>query len=186
MILVMCVTGVLLTFERQMLDWADRGNARVLPPSGRGRLPLTDLIAKSGGTPAAIVVRSDPAEPVEFTMGRDRTIYVDPYTGAVTGQPSKAAHAVFLSVRNWHRWVAMNDATRKATTPLYAAANPIFLFLVISGPFLWWPKKLTRKHLRPIVWFRGGLSGKARDFNWHNNIGLWSRVPMAIIGAGGA
>src|ERR1051326_3273461 len=94
MILVMCVTGVLLTFERQMLDWADRGNARVLPPSGRGRLPLTDLIAKSGGTPAAIVVRSDPAEPVEFTMGRDRTIYVDPYTGAVTGQPSKAAHEI--------------------------------------------------------------------------------------------
>ena len=184
-ILVMCVTGVLLTFERQMLDWADRGNARVLPPPGAGRLPLADLIARSGGTPAMMVLRSDPAEPVEITMSRDRTIYLNPYTGEASGQPSKRAHEFVLSVRNWHRWVAMSDVARKETEPVYSAANVIFLFIVMSGPFLWWPKKFNRQCLRPIVWFRGGLSGKARDFNWHNAIGLWSSIPLAIIVAGG-
>ena len=39
--------------------------------------------------------------------------------------------------------------------------------------------------MRPIMWFRGGLAGKARDFNWHNAIGLWSSIPLAIIVAGG-
>jgi uncharacterized iron-regulated membrane protein len=184
-ILIMCVTGVLLTFERQTLDWADRKNARVVPSPGAGRLSMADLIAKSGGTPAGVVVRSDPAEPVELVMGRDRTIYLNPYTGAVSGQPSKRAHAVFEGIRGWHRWIAMSDATRKETAPVYSAANVIFLFIVISGPFLWWPKKLTWQHLRPIVWFRGGLPGKARDFNWHSVIGLWTSIPLLLIVASG-
>ena len=38
--------------------------------------------------------------------------------------------------------------------------------------------------MRPITWFRGGLSGKARDFNWHNVIGIWSAIPLAIVVAG--
>jgi len=41
-----------------------------------------------------------------------------------------------------------------------------------------------RRHwtsLRNIVWFRGHLTAKARDFNWHNTIGFWSAVPLAII-----
>jgi uncharacterized iron-regulated membrane protein len=180
-IFVMCVTGALLTFERQMLDWIDRHDARVIPSAGAGRLPLSDLVAKSGGTPAGIIVRSDPAEPVELVMGRDRTVYLNPYTGAVTGQPSKSAHAFFQGVRAWHRWVAMSDSTRKKTQPIYDAANVLLFLIVLSGPFLWWPKNFTWRHLRPIVWFRGRLSGKARDFNWHNTIGLWMSVPLVII-----
>ncbi len=180
-ILVMCLTGVMLTFERQVVDWADRGDARVTPPPGAIRLSLSELIARSGGMPAGIIVHSDPREPVEVAMGRDRLNYVNPYTGAVTGQPSKHVHQFFENVRAWHRWVALGEPARKTTEPIYDAANVIFLFIVISGPFLWWPKKLTWKHFRPIVWFRGGLSGKARDFNWHNAIGLWTSLPLLII-----
>ena len=35
-----------------------------------------------------------------------------------------------------------------------------------------------------VLWFRGGLPGKARDFNWHNVIGFWSAVPLAMVVAG--
>src|SRR5262249_2075168 len=125
-ILVMSVTGVLLTFERQTLDWADRHNAQVIPPPGATRLPLAGLIAQSGGTPAAVIVRSNPSEPVELVMSRDRTIYLNPYTGVVAGQPSKRAHAFLLAVRDWHRWFAMSDATHKSTQPIYDAANVLF------------------------------------------------------------
>ena len=118
LIFVMCVTGVLLTFERQMVDWADRRNARVVPPSGAARIPLSELVAKSGGTPAGVIVRSDPAEPVELVMGRDGTVYVNPYTGAATGQPSKSVHAFFTSTRAWHRWFATSDIAQKRTEPI--------------------------------------------------------------------
>jgi uncharacterized iron-regulated membrane protein len=32
-----------------------------------------------------------------------------------------------------------------------------------------------------VLWFRGGLAPKARDFNWHNVIGIWSAIPLAIV-----
>jgi uncharacterized iron-regulated membrane protein len=35
-----------------------------------------------------------------------------------------------------------------------------------------------------VLWFRRGLQGKARDFSWHNVIGIWSAVPLAIVVAG--
>ena len=40
--------------------------------------------------------------------------------------------------------------------------------------------------MRSALWFRGGLPGKARDFNWHNVLGFWSAIPLAIVVASGA
>jgi uncharacterized iron-regulated membrane protein len=31
------------------------------------------------------------------------------------------------------------------------------------------------------VWFRGELKGKARDWNWHNTIGIWCAAPLLVI-----
>ena len=185
LIFMMCVTGVLLTFERQMTDWFDRRDARAAAQTGASRLSLSVLIAKSGEKPAGVVVRSNPAEPVQLILNQNRSVYLNPYTGAPTGQPSGRAHKFFEETRAWHRWIALGDAAKKKTEPLYDAANVLCLALVLSGPFLWWPKKWTQRHLRPITWFRGGLSAKARDFNWHNTIGLWTSIPLAIIVATG-
>jgi len=38
--------------------------------------------------------------------------------------------------------------------------------------------------VRNVILFRRRLSGKARDFNWHNVIGIWSAIPLAIVVAG--
>ncbi|HEX9005568.1 MAG TPA: PepSY domain-containing protein, partial [Blastocatellia bacterium] len=46
-ILMMSVTGVLLTYERQIIAWADTRNYQVAPPSaGAARLPVESLLAK--------------------------------------------------------------------------------------------------------------------------------------------
>jgi uncharacterized iron-regulated membrane protein len=57
----------------------------------------------------------------------------------------------------------------------------LFLFLVVSGFYLWFPKKWVRQYVRPAIWFRGGLGGRARDWNWHNTIGFWSAIPLFFI-----
>jgi uncharacterized iron-regulated membrane protein len=61
------------------------------------------------------------------------------------------------------------------------ACNLGFLFLVMSGFYLWWPRNWNRKALRNATWFRRGLASKARDFNWHNAIGFWSAGPLFIV-----
>jgi len=47
-ILNMCVTGVLLTYEKQITSWADTRGYRSAPPSVETpRLPVETLIAKA-------------------------------------------------------------------------------------------------------------------------------------------
>jgi uncharacterized iron-regulated membrane protein len=46
---------------------------------------------------------------------------------------------------------------------------------------LWLPRKWRWPNVRAILFFRGGLNGKARDFNWHNVIGIWCAIPLVVV-----
>ncbi len=50
--------------------------------------------------------------------------------------------------------------------------------------YLWLPKLWTWIQFKNVLWFRSGLTPKARDFNWHNVIGVWTAIPLAIVVAG--
>jgi len=183
-VLIMSVTGVLLMYEKQMIAWLEERDFQIPSPHTE-KLPLETLIVKfreqKGATPSAITLRSDPASPAVFTAGREGALYVNPYTGQVLGSASPKVRNFFRGVTEWHRWVAMGGASRPTGKAITGASNLAFLFLVVTGFFLWWPKRWTWQHLRPVVIFRGGLSGKARDFNWHNVIGIWCAVPLFFI-----
>jgi uncharacterized iron-regulated membrane protein len=94
-------------------------------------------------------------------------------------------HETFQKITAWHRWLATEGEGRATARSITGASNFAFLFIVLSGIYLWLPKLWTMRHLRPIIWFKGGLSGKARDFNWHNVFGIWMAIPLAIIVATG-
>jgi uncharacterized iron-regulated membrane protein len=194
-ILIMCVTGTALAFEKQINAWLERSDARVVPAAqGSARLPLETLLAKvkdqKPGSPSAITIRSGASEPVEVSMGRAGTLYVNPYTGAILDQsqplqpgqqPQTKARAFFRTMEDWHRWMGAGGQNRNTGKSIADAANLGFFFIVLSGLYMWFPRKLTWQHWRPSVWFRGGLSGKARDWNWHNTIGVWCWVPLVLV-----
>jgi uncharacterized iron-regulated membrane protein len=184
-VLLMSVTGVLLAYEKQMVRWADGFHAPPLAP-GQSRLPLEDLVsraraARPGARPGTVVVRRDPAAPVEIGYGRDGSLFVNAYTGEVLGSGSARARAFFRSVTEWHRWVAMKDQRRAVGKQITGISNLVFLFIVVSGFYLWWPRTWRWAQFRQVLWFRGGLRGKARDFNWHHVIGYWSLAPLLVI-----
>jgi uncharacterized iron-regulated membrane protein len=185
-VLVMSVTGVLLTYEKQVLAWANARAYEVSPPSpGAERLGpealLAGVLRAEEGKPTAVTWRAGEDRPVEVAFGREKTVFVDPYTGAVLGQGAAGVRAFFRGVTDWHRWLAAGDESRETGKAITGAANLGFLFLVLSGFYLWWPRNWTRRVLRGVTWFQGGLSPRARDFNWHNVIGFWSCVPLAVI-----
>ena len=37
------------------------------------------------------------------------------------------------------------------------------------------------RSIKNVLWFRRGLAGKARDFNWHNVFGFWASVPLFVV-----
>jgi uncharacterized iron-regulated membrane protein len=84
------------------------------------------------------------------------------------------------SVRAWHRWLAVDGESRSIARAITGWSNLLFLFIVVSGFYLWCPRKWTWQRVRTVIWFTSA-SGKARDFNWHNTIGAWSAIPLFIV-----
>src|SRR5882724_8121878 len=177
-VLVMSITGVLLAYQRQIIAWADR-DFHSTP--GSTRLPIEALLSGLQPVPSAITLRSDPTAPAEVSYGRERVLLVDVYRGTVLGESSPAARSFFQQVENWHRWLAASGERRNFGRAVTGACNFGFLLLVISGPFLWIPRKWSWQSVKAVLLFRGGLSGRARDFNWHNVIGIWCAVPLFLI-----
>ncbi len=190
-VLIMSVTGVLLTYQRQITAWADMRGYWSEPAPGATRLPADELVAKVKAAhpdlaPTTLVVRSDPGAPASLAAGPARQVFVDPYSGVVLGEGNgEGVRSFFRRMVEWHRYVAMAGESRPTGRAITGASNLMFLFIVVSGLFLWWPRTWTWAAVKSVVWFRGGLAGKARDFNWHNTIGFWSAIPLAIIVAGG-
>jgi uncharacterized iron-regulated membrane protein len=183
-IMIMSVTGVLLTYERQIMLRADTRSYNVdAPASGARRLPLDALIEKARErerdvTSVTLRARSD--APAAFGA-EGRTLYLNPYTGEFLGDGAPGVRRFFRQVTDWHRWLAMQGERRDIGRALTGACNLAFLFIVASAFYLWWPRTWTKQQLRSVTLFNGRLRGKARDFNWHNVIGFWSAVPLFVI-----
>lgn len=184
-VFVMSVTGVLLTYEKQTVAWADTSGVVVEARPDAERLPIATLVANARQNrtdiPTAVALKSDRSMPAVVQFPQGRSVLVNPYTGAVLGEGASATRAFFRTVTDLHRWLAASGDSRTVGRAITGACNLGFLFLVVSGIFIWWPRKWTWAQLRNVLWFRRGLSSKARDFNWHNTIGFWCLIPLFFV-----
>jgi uncharacterized iron-regulated membrane protein len=186
-ILIMSVTGVLLAFERQIVGWAERDLRATASQASGQPFPLSTIVAVAAGSsevkaePSNVTLRSDPQAPVAVAFGRERTLFVNRYTGALLGEGAVVVRSFFKVNEDLHRWLAMNGEGRAVGKKINGVANAIFLFIVLSGLYIWIPKRKTRAAFGNAALFRGGLRGRARDFNWHNVLGVWSFVPLVLI-----
>lgn len=183
-IFIMCLTGVLLTYEKQMIAWADRRAAAVQP--GTTRLTADQLLERvraslPNATPAGLSIPSDPAAPAVVGLGRDGVVLVDPWTGALT--EASYLRAFMSATTRLHRWLALDGPGRAVGKQLHGVSNVIFVYLCLSGIVLW---LTSGAKWDQALWFRRGLGAKAREFNWHNVIGLWAVGPLIVIAASGA
>jgi uncharacterized iron-regulated membrane protein len=184
-IFTMSLTGVLLTYERQLIEWSDRHYRSVPPDDAAPRLPVETLLAEAAAqrpqrTATAITLRSDRQAPATIALG-SASVYQDVYTGRLIGEPTTRVRALMSELRIWHRYMALDGDSRPLGKAISGWANLLFLFIVLSGMYIWIPRVVSWRSVRAVALFRGGVSGKARDFNWHNVIGIWTAVPLAIV-----
>jgi uncharacterized iron-regulated membrane protein len=190
-IFMMAVTGVILTYEAQLNQWALREYRADPPAPDVAPLGLDELIVRvTGEQPAGLVtsvaLHRDPREPAVVRLDDGATFHVDRVTGEQVGDGDTRTRRFLRSVMYWHRWFGLEGEYRIVGRTFTATANLGFLFLLVSGLYLWWPSTGSRAAWRQALWFRRGLGGRLRDFNWHSVIGFWSAVPLAVIVASGA
>jgi uncharacterized iron-regulated membrane protein len=183
-IFIMCVTGALLAFEKNIVERFESDQRYV--SEGPTRIRVSEMLARvvaatPDAKPSSIAVQSDPSAAVTVAMGRDAQIFVDPYTGEITGEENSAVRQVFHFLTDLHRFIAFSGDGRPIGKAITGAFNLMFLFLALSGIYIWMPRQFTWNRLRPVVWFRRTSSGKARDFNWHNTIGFWTSLVLIVL-----
>ncbi|MES2597755.1 MAG: PepSY-associated TM helix domain-containing protein [Verrucomicrobiota bacterium] len=182
-ILSMAVSGLLIAYETQLMDWASR-DLRVAVPADGSRLGIEALVAKARAenlSPSGVTWKADPALPVTLSIGREGTYYFNPYTGQNLGSGAENWHHFFHAATDWHRFLTQTGLERPVGKAITGAGTLLFGFLLVSGIYLWWPRHWRAANLKAALLFNRKLKGRARDWNWHNVIGFWSSFPMLLI-----
>ena len=200
-IFIMSFTGALLALQPQILLWAERELRTVQPPSvetpwlgpdvliarARERHPdmtVTGLTREHDRTLAASVTLTKSAGTTPGgPPAPQTTAWLNPYTGAEIAQqdPATGWRRFFRTATDWHRWLGVSGDRRTAARWITGVSNAAFLVLAVTGMYIWIPRLWSRAAIRAVAWFRPGLAGKARDFNWHNVIGVWSAAVLVVL-----
>lgn len=185
-ILSLAITGLLISYEVQITEWAHRSLRVVQPAENAAHLDLETLLAKihearPGLQPTGITWKGDPAAPVTLTVGREGIFFANPYTGEFLGEGDRSWRDFFHAATEWHRFLTGTGLPKQVGKAITGAGCLIFGLLLVSGIYLWWPRQWRWSNVRAVTLFNRSLKGRARDWNWHNVIGFWSAFPMLLI-----
>ncbi|MFT4889070.1 MAG: putative iron-regulated membrane protein [Pseudohongiellaceae bacterium] len=184
-ILMMSVTGTVLTYERQIQVWEDRSYFQE-PDVQAQTLPLASLLsvanAEEGFTATSVQLASNESAPLMVRMGRSQTQFLNPYSAEIYPLHADSYSKFFSWVRTLHRWFTVTGESRDTARDITGASNLLFLFLLLSGMYLWLPKIISRATLKVRIFFNPlNATSAARDFNWHHVFGFWAAIPLLVI-----
>ena len=146
-----CLTGALLVFEKEITELV-RHDSYTIPVRKTGRLSLQSLLERvASETPDSVQITSVTipsdfrrAYTVGLSKPRRAGVLVDPYTGKIVGQSGRLPF--FTTVRELHRWLL--DSMKPDSEGIFwgrvivGTSTLLFVFILLTGLFLWWPKKL--------------------------------------------
>jgi len=193
-LLVAAVTGLLYSVSPQLEAVVHR-HELVVDEVGTTRLDLADqLAAARAAHPEGRVVQVQPAATPEGTTrvvlaaddvpeGRDRTVFVDPYTAEVRG--ALTTYAGFLPVRatldDLHRNLLLGEPGR-----VYSEVAASWLWVVVLGGVAMWVARSARRGRwrRLVVPERTG-PGRRRTLSWHGVVGIVVALGLLVLSATG-
>ena len=184
-ILVMSVTGVLLTYERQIVELVER-QYTVRYATGAEPLPIDDVIApilEKHADEHHFFVRAVNREGAAIPVWAGMNGYlVNPYSGETLRDGPGVATAFFYVVTQIHRWFAIGGDGREAAQAVTAYSNLMFLFLIVTGAYLWLPRVWRWHAVKMNMFFNPKANNpKARDYNWHHVFSFWALIPLFLI-----
>lgn len=179
-IALICVSGGVLAFERELFQWEHREffELEATGPS----LSLQQVLEgyRTAVPPMTVNHLSLPAQAehsfsafvTEHRPEGDRTarVFMNPYTGELT--PLTAGFSITELLIDVHRRLTGGRPGRL----IVAASSLVLVLTCLLGLILWWP-------LRGRTFVRAWRRGQALD--WHNALGLVALIPLAIMAATG-
>ncbi|OJZ06962.1 PepSY-associated TM helix domain-containing protein [Sphingobacterium sp. 40-24] len=162
-----CVTGMLLSFEKELtpLLWPKEQQVTVQS----NRLSLAHISQKAEAIFPdkklfRIEIPADPSRSFRIQYGQKKTgywyAYIDPYTGALLSK-GRQSDRFFQKTLDIHRFLLVEKIGSTLTGISALAA----FFLALSGIYLWWPKNKSMLKQRVTMKMAASLKRKIWDFH---------------------
>jgi uncharacterized iron-regulated membrane protein len=184
-VFIMSATGVLLTYEKQIIDW-DEARYSVVASQGEQTL-TTDQVLN-------IARQKHPEEnhiyihwfnkegrAIPIWAGNHRYL-LSPYSGAIllTGESTIVELLHFIT--DLHRWLAMELEEDSFAKEITAYSNLFFLYLILSGAYLWFPRRIRWSSIKSNLLLKKHMKNRhAKHYHWHHVFGFWAILPLFII-----
>jgi uncharacterized iron-regulated membrane protein len=185
-IFLMSITGVALTYERQMIKTAERSDYPATPADSIEHLSLSEILIIAQSYPtkkaAEIIVENQPNAPIIVKDGRKKVAYLNPYTGNEMAVPGQATKVFFSKLRAFHRWLTLDGKFSETGRWVNGIANIIFLILILSGLYLWLPKRFKSRAFKRRLTLSSNYANKsARNHQWHNVFGIYMAPVLFVL-----
>lgn len=184
-VLTMSLTGVLLTYERQLLEWDEQRHtvAGATPTHAKTLDQTIDVVRQMHPDETHYFARLVNREGAAIQVWAGGNGYLmHPYTGEVIREGGSALSDFFHVVTDIHRWLALEGEEQGTGKAITAYSNLMFLFLIVSGIYLWLPRLWRWPILKGQMLFKSKYATtKGRDYSWHHVFAFWFFIPLLLI-----
>lgn len=181
-VFIAALTGSILVFEKE-IDKAINPEYYNVSAIGTTKKTIdycTDILQKQYSIKkiTRIYTFNDPARTMQV-LAKDsdkkaQFFSIDPYTGKVLATTPQESR-FFVVVLSLHRQLLLGDTGQI----IMGTSCLIFVFMLISGIILWWPKKIKNLKQRLTVKWSGSF--KRVNWDFHSTFGFYSFLVLLII-----
>lgn len=191
LITLICFSGAALVFEKEVMELCHR-ELYFVKKVEAAPLPMEQLMTKVAATlpdsvsVTSVNISSDPERAYQVTLSKPRraSMYVDQYTGEITGKYERAPFFNFMF--RMHRWLLdsmKQDGGIFWGKMIVGTSTLMFVFVLISGVVVWWPR--TRKALKNSLKIVANKGWRRFWYDLHVAGGMYALVfllAMALTG----
>ena len=191
LITLICFSGAALVFEKEVMELCHR-ELYFVKKVEAAPLPMEQLMTQVAATlpdsvsVTGVNISSDPERAYQITLSKPRraSMYVDQYTGEITGKYERAPFFNFMF--RMHRWLLdsmKQDGGIFWGKMIVGTSTLMFVFVLISGVVVWWPR--TRKALKNSLKIVANKGWRRFWYDLHVAGGMYALVfllAMALTG----
>jgi uncharacterized iron-regulated membrane protein len=185
-IFLVCLSGTIYTFSTEIKEMLEPDRYEVAVVAGAEPMQVDALVQKveevAGGKVQWVGIPADPARTFSFNVkkdgekGRGTTYMVNPYTASLLGSGGGRGSEFFMSMFRLHRWLLLDS---KIGRPIVGVATIIFVFIVLTGLVIWFPRKI--KFWKQGLKIKTDGSWKRTNHDLHNTLGFYSSFLLLIM-----
>nr|WP_319401896.1 PepSY-associated TM helix domain-containing protein [uncultured Carboxylicivirga sp.] len=179
-----CITGTIIVFSDEVMEWS-AGDALYVDEVKPTRLPSEKLLTilqkryPHKHSPSYMVTYRDPKRSVRFnsysTQEGLQMIYMDPYTGTILKEDA-TIHFFYITAHIHNSFLL-----HKPGAWIIDIAVLIFLFELLSGLVMWWPKKWNKKHRKAAFTVKVNASGSRINSDIHKVFGFYGLAIAFVL-----